>query len=319
MRILIKHPDAAGGGKLIAIWGLGLIGRAIYGALTRNEAFSEEEHVFSWNDAAAQAHAAETIGRSLAEYLAALRAKPWPRVVFIWSAGRAGFTAGSAETDNEMAAFKRVLNLAVALQQRIGGLTVEFHLISSAGGLFEGCKHVADGVLPRPRRPYGQLKLDQEQALLQATPLIPYIYRPASVYGVPGAGMRRSLIPVLLQRGKLRQVIPIIGTPSTLRDYIHVDDLGHYVAAKALNGVDGESRGGLFWMVSGKPASIFEIRGIVEELLRHPLYLAFRFDPDNSCDITFAPQLRLPDFQAMPLRTGISLVNQHWQFHTFSQ
>lgn len=311
MRILYKYSDFEGGEKLIAIWGLGLIGRAIYGALIRAEAFAEEDLAFSWNDVAAQAQSAERISLILERCLLAMQEKQRPRVVFIWSAGRAGFAAGNAETDNEMAAFKRVLNLAETLLQHIDGLTVEFHLISSAGGLFEGCKHVTEGVRPKPRRPYGQLKLDQEQALLRATSLITYIYRPASVYGVPGIGMRSSLIPVLLQRGKLRQVIPIIGTPSTLRDYIHVDDLARYVAAKALNGIDGESRGGLFWIVSGKPASIFEIRCIVESILRHPLYLVFQFDPENSCDITFAPQLRLPDFHAMPLRTGISLVHQY--------
>jgi nucleoside-diphosphate-sugar epimerase len=316
MRILYNDSSAdVSHAKIIALWGVGLIGQAIYDALTSCACLTEEEHAFPWQNEAVQIQCALAITQVLEKRVLAALASGncMPRVVIIWSAGRAGFSATLEDVRNEMNAFSIVLTLAEKLQQRLCGNPVEFHLVSSAGGLFEGCQHVESGDLPKPRRPYGQLKLDQEQALLNARGVMPYIYRVTSVYGIPCQGRRRSLIPVLLHHGILRQVAHIVGTPATLRDYIYVGDLARYIANKVFYGNSTKDGGGLFWMVSGRPASIFEICRIVEEVIRHPLYLAFQFDPENSNDITFAPHLRPVDFEPLALRAGISVVHMHWQ------
>lgn len=315
VRILYSDPTIeVTDPKIMVLWGGGLIGQAIFNELTRYDKLDLEDYPFPWKNNTAQMQSALMISQVIEKrFLAASDKFGGPRLVFVWSAGQAGFSATLDDTRHEMIAFTIVLELAKKLQQQLVDVCVEFHLVSSAGGLFEGRKYIDDGDLPKPRRPYGQLKWDQEQDLLKATEIIPYIYRAASVYGIPCHGRRSSLVSVLLHHGILRQVATIVGTPTTLRDYVYVDDVAKYIATKIVCSDSTNTEGGLFWMVSGKPSSIIEISGMVEDIIRRRLYLSYKFDPENCGDITFAPHIRPTDFDPIMPRIGITLVHRYWQ------
>ena len=297
--------------KVIAIWGLGLIGRAIYKVL-RSFNLTEKEYSFLWQGEKGQILSAELIRQAIHRKVLAVSDPKTPDIVFIWSAGHKGFSATQEDIEMEMTTFNIILGLAEQLRNDLNGIQVEFHLISSAGGLFEGCQYVEEETLPCPCRPYGYLKLEQERALLNTAGLIPYIYRPSSVYGLFRGTERRSLLAVLVYQGLLRQVIQVSGALTTLRDYIHVRDVAQYLAGKVVFSDPARDSSGIFWLISGKPVSIFEAKQLVERVLRHRLYLALQHDPENRRNITFAPSLCPPAFASTALHTGVSLIYQGW-------
>ncbi len=308
-RSRVAHP------RVIALWGLGLIGRAIHEQLRSLGPSLDQELAFPWQGEKAQIEAAEIILPSLLQQVAASRQWGIPSVALIWSAGKIGFAASETETSQEMLSFKVVLHLAQALRDRLPDTRVEFHLMSSAGGLCEASRYVEPGTSLSPCRPYGNYKLDQERALLDADGLLPCIYRPSSVYGPIQGEARRGLIPILIRQGLLRQVVQVFGTLTTLRDYVYVGDVAGYVAEKVADAGQGETTGGVTWLVAGRPFSILEVKHLVERVLRHPLYLALHYDPVNSRDITFSPRLRPATFQPTALDIGIARVYHRWLSH----
>lgn len=112
-------------------------------------------------------------------------------VSIIWSAGVGGFNAPEAQLAEEFEAFRDVVSLANAFNERINEAVVCFHLVSSAGGMFEGIRMVSAADLPEGRRAYAQNKIKQEEfadsALKADTGL--HIYRPSSVYGYKLGGV----------------------------------------------------------------------------------------------------------------------------------
>lgn len=298
---------------IIVLWGNGLIGQAIANGLMQHKSDLYSKTIpFLWHNQTAQQQAMVAIGQFIDKFFSMGNHTDKPRLIFVWSAGQAGFSTTLTETDTEMSVFLFVLGFAKNLQQRQNSW-VEFHLLSSAGGLFEGCHYVDSKTLPSPCRPYGKLKLNQEQELLKVSQLTPYIYRPSSVYGVPKQGGRSSLISVLLHHGILGQVISIVGTQTTLRDYVYVNDIGHYIAQKILFCAALNTTQQLFWMVSSKPSSILEITCMVEKIIRRQLYLTYKIVPDNDCDITFSPHLKPKDFNSSSLEIGIFQVYKQWK------
>ena len=92
--ILLRTTERRGVPDVVAIFGLGLIGRSIVRAFER----STEDRTrlpFSWIDAPRQrAHSARV--EALVE--TTLARNPEARLTWIWSAGRAGFSANELET-----------------------------------------------------------------------------------------------------------------------------------------------------------------------------------------------------------------------------
>ena len=151
------------------------------------------------------------------------------RIDFIWSAGKGGFGMKQSDTLREMNSFSEVVEMAIAMLRENPSCLVRFHMLSSAGGLFEGQRNVNTASLPAPRRPYGSLKLSQEKILDDCNGLIRFIYRPTSVYGFAGLNHRLGLIPTLLWNGSKNKVSTIFGAPETLRDYVWADDIGAFM------------------------------------------------------------------------------------------
>src|SRR5256885_1733395 len=84
--------------------------------------------------------------------------------------------------------------------------------VGLVGGLFEGQRHIERDSVPEPRRPYGELKLRQEQLLASSSaPLVRCVYRLTSVYGHAHTRRRQGLIPTLVVNGLRHRVSTIVG------------------------------------------------------------------------------------------------------------
>jgi nucleoside-diphosphate-sugar epimerase len=224
-------------------------------------------------------------------------------VDLVWAAGTAGFGAGDEQVAAELESFSDVIAVFADRLERTGTTSPAMHLLSSAGGLFEG-RHVAStSDVPEPQRPYGRLKLAQESLVRElGGSMAVHIHRPGSVYTDPRPGRRPGLIGALLQNGLARAPTPIVGALDTLRDYVHAQDVGRYVAHRV---IDGDRMAGVTipFLVSGEPASIHRVIRTVERTVRRKVLIQFR-DAWNAADITFSPSVRAPGFRPMTIGEG---------------
>lgn len=276
----------------IALFGLGLIGSHILKHLLGQGYEPAARLPFDWQDR--RERAAETAaiaGRvtSLIEAGVIRETKDTPVTTdVVWCAGSGGFGMDEAEADQEFSHFQDVVRLATALENGPAAPLVRFHLISSAGGLFEGQRSVELTTPAAPKRCYSRLKLRQENTLRAVNGLMGFIYRPSSVYGLSGAGKRRGLIPTLLMNGSRYQVSTIYGTPDTLRDYVPAQDVGRFIAAMLASSL---SRPETFHLVSGVSRSLADVQKTVEQAINRKLYICYRSDKsNNTADITFSPR-----------------------------
>src|SRR5262249_7810010 len=144
-----------------------------------------------------------------------------------------------------------------------------FHLLSSAGGLFEGQRFVDTSAKPAPRRPYGEAKLAQEERTAKLRPEVATsIYRPSSVYGFSGAGGRAGLVNTLIENTRKHCPSHIFGDSDTVRDYVLASDIGNFIAGRMSLPIE---RSRTFLLASGKPSSTQEILKISEKVMGRPL------------------------------------------------
>ena len=79
------------------------------------------------------------------------------RNTVVWAAGRAGFSASADECESELAAFEDAAKAIGDLVTQRGERGFSLHLVSSAGGLYEGLHRVSTDSPMSPKRPYGIL------------------------------------------------------------------------------------------------------------------------------------------------------------------
>jgi UDP-glucose 4-epimerase len=203
--MLICAPQPAADACLFTLWGSGLIGSAVASGLRARLPCNGEIYPVNWCDRVDQTRQLEVIERRITEVVRIIEAK---RLAFCWCAGRVGFAATEDETQPELDSFRRVLAMFERWTQRHPELSASFHMVSSAGGLFERQRLVTADSEPAPHRPYGWLKWRQEQSLQSvSSPFLKFIYRPTSVYGPFGHNQRRGLVATLIANG-LRQHLP---------------------------------------------------------------------------------------------------------------
>lgn len=286
--------------SIVAIFGAGLTGGAVASRIESVGRACRETLPLDWAQPARQIDQL----RAIEERILAGGGDPGP-VTVLWSAGRAGFGATLGEVGDELAAYRRVLDLAGRIAARSPAAPLTFVLLGSAGGLFEGQSRVDRSSVAAPRRPYGTLKLEQESLLLASpTPMVKKIYRLTSVYGFIRPGQRQGLIPSLIANGLHRRVCHITGQMSTLRDFVWVDDVARFLAAAMLDR-DERSRDSVSTLASAKPSSILEIQRIVESTLRRRLFVSYSNSASNSEDITFSPDLLPPGWSPSDVRSSV--------------
>ena len=233
---------------------------------------------------------------------AGINPSPEIRIDFVWSAGKGGFGMSQNDTLSEMNSFSEVVKMAIDILRENPSCRVRFHMLSSAGGLFEGQRNVNITSQPAPRRPYAILKLAQEKILDDCNGLIRFIYRPTSVYGFAGLNRRLGLIPTLLWNGSKNKVSTIFGAPETLRDYVWAGDIGAFMAGIIASKTSCSS---LFLLASGKPSALFEILNHIEKILNKRLFRHYIKSGDNTEHNTFSMKTHPVGWKPLYLETGI--------------
>lgn len=299
-----QSPDARGCQAAIAIFGVGTIGSAIAASLQEMADLDIRIMPLDWRIPDVFAMNLDSIERLLMDLLAgAMTSIPPEAFHVIWSAGRAGFYSTDEEVARELAMYEEVLRCVERLSARFPEVPCHMVLTSSAGGLFEGQQGVRRETLPVPTRPYGRLKLMQEQLLLNSQAcLARKIYRLSSVYGYIRADQRRGLIPTLIANGLRQRSSQITGHSSTIRDYVWIEDVAEYISRQVLAGSQDDC---VMVLASMKPSSIFEIQRIVEILIGRPLYLCFLPQATNVMPITFDTSAVPSDWRPSELPTNV--------------
>ncbi len=300
--------------QLVVLFGAGLIGSSVCNKINKLGEYSSTLLPFSWNNSAQSRQDANKISLYLSSILASYSTDILSsgKIAFIWTAGKAGFTASETDWHDELANFNTVLSIVKHIAEQFPEPLLLFHLLSSAGGLFEGQRLVHNSTPPKPQRYYGQLKYDQEKALEQLSRRITKtIYRPTSVYGFTGASQRMGLISTLISNGIKNKVSTIFGSLSTLRDYVLNDDIATHIRNNLFIKHTNED---VFFhlLASGKPSSIYEIRCFVEQVLGKKIYLQFHSTPetDNSTDITVNASALPPAWTPISVKNGIRCVHE---------
>jgi len=302
--ILIRRqaPDLTGEGQVVALFGAGLIGSAVARAVMQGGIGSTIALPFSWKDADRR----QDDLVSLKETMIGAMAGSIGHVEVVWTAGRAGFAAGWAEVEAELAAFESVSRLCLLLRDAFPVVRHRFHMMSSAGGIFEGQRFVGEHAVPAPHRPYGHLKLEQEQrASRLPAGIVPFIYRPSSVYGLGTFGGRAGLIATLIKNAKQYSPSHIVGRLDTIRDYVLVDDIGKFVA-RCMNKPAERSKS--FLLASGRPTAMCEVLDIVSRVVGRPLCLKIDTAPSNASHFSYRKSALPDNWIPTDLETGIKQV-----------
>lgn len=287
------------------VFGIGLIGMEIVGALTK-AGYSPFVHEFNWTDRRRQELDASSI---LMKLRSIIHEKPpvtecekEPNINIVWAAGKCGFSSSREELEEEKKSFQIILDLYAHILESGLCRSLKFHLVSSAGGLFESQKLINESSHPSPCRPYGDQKLQLEQLLLGAVDKNScFVYRPSSVYGFINGG-RFGFIATLLKNGLLNKEVNMLGSMNTLRDYVFSRDIGEHIAKRiGSNGTPGS----IEFLASGKPTSILQLKLIVEQVINKKIYICCSSSNANHEDITFDANSLPADWQPTEINLGI--------------
>lgn len=310
-----KVSRGGGAGHGVAIFGLGLVGTGVATWLRSRSGAQAKYLPFDWRPAANRVAQIAQIKRELLS----ICDKGEPdvgKLSIVWAAGAAGFSAKQDTLNDEKCSLGLILDMCASLQATRPDTNVAFHLVSSAGGLFEGQRDVTALSSPKPLRPYAVSKLEQEE-MVKSLPLsiTRRIYRPSSIYGYKHGG-RPGLIVTLVRNSYQRKTTRITGSLDTLRDYIHVSDVARFIGEQVLE--PGHS-GGTYLLACGKPATMRSVIGQVQQLVGHPLYLQFDPAPANAEHNTYRPAALRHLGNTMSLAYGLKLTASEWFSQEFGR
>jgi UDP-glucose 4-epimerase len=309
-RIDLPAPGGVGPAHVALLFGSGILGGAIVRRLSASAAAPPVDLSWPWGDAQDRRGTADAL-------VAALGAERPRWVSLVWAAGRSGMGSTTDDMDRETELFREVLAFGRMLATSTGA-EVHIHLVSSAGGLFDGRTHVGIDSVAEPTRPYGVGKLAQEQALeaaAEGTPALSYhVYRPTTVYGFQ-AGARMGLVPILILNGLAGRSSTIIGRADTIRDYVWTEDVARFIAGRVV-GLAPSERHPLL-LASGRPAPLGEIVWETEHLLGRQLHLRYDPRPSNSANMSFRPSAIPSGLRPIDIRSGIRRVAEAVRSHAF--
>jgi len=285
--------------QTVVLFGAGLIGQAVASRIASKSGAPICNLPFDWSD---NNTSDKQLEQFRARIVSAGKRSARHKVSFVWSAGAGGFGSAKEVFEQEIAVLNRVLSLCESVHCLLPDSETSFHLLSSAGGVFEGQRNVGRAALPLALRPYSDAKLVQE-GLVRALPtaISTHIYRPSSVYGFCPGG-RLGLPLTLIRNGYQLKTTKISGSPSTLRDYVHVSDVGRFIGDRIVRGGSGS---GTHILASGKPTSMNEMIRLVERVIDRHLYLQFDSRPTNAQDNTYLPSALGEFSAAISLPVGI--------------
>ncbi len=283
-------------------FGIGLLGKSIQNNIFQGHFFDTVEssnYRIHWEDN--EAIIRKNITNSFESNKALLN--KCSRVYVIWSAGKIGFSATNEEANLQLVSFKNIVSHLSFLLKNISVKT-KFTLLGSAGGLFEGQISVSSITEPRPIRPYGIMKLNEEE-FLKGNDLFNAIEicRISSVYSVNKSNGRKGLVQVLVENGILNKETHIFGDENTLRDYVLDDDIAKYIVSIIFN---DSTTSEISFLINGKPSSIFEIRKLIEHILNKKLYIVNSTRKANSKNISFNSNISAKNFHSSNYSANIA-------------
>jgi UDP-glucose 4-epimerase len=268
-----KHPH------VIILLGSGLIGGAIANELAQRFDSNTSSVTVHWGKNPSRSF--QELYQKTLEVITTIRngVDKLPIVHVVWAAGLSGFSSSEKETQEEFDNFYKYLSLSSKLAATELDSPLNFHLISSAGGLFEGQRLISRSSDPSPIRPYGYLKLAQENLLSESNDNITgHIYRLSSVYGFIRPQQRRGLISALVENARYGQVTVISGSMYTLRDFVWAPDVARFIVRTIEL---GETLSGPVILASGKPESVENVKRYIESSLKRKVYSRYLYTPTN--------------------------------------
>jgi nucleoside-diphosphate-sugar epimerase len=274
---------------LVAVVGLGLIGRAVAEQLNLQAVSSPQANQFvvDWSESQSLIN----------NFVQAMLSNDANHLELVWCAGKAGFSSKKTEFDHENDFFKKVVT---GLYENIND-QLSVNLISSAGGLYENSGRVTSLEPLSPNRPYAYAKLAQEQ-FLNELGVNHRIYRVSSVYGVGGS--RMGLISVMLQSAINRQPMVIHANQNTLRDYILNTDIARTIVDDVLT----DTEFGIRILASGRATSVDMLLNMVHKIIGvRPVY-SFQASGQNDRDIVFSPKIVYCPSRVTSLEEGIRVM-----------
>lgn len=312
MILAAGRAHASGRHHVIALFGLGLIGSALRRELQQRLTAASDLLPFGWGPATPFAQQAAAIEHAVVRH-ATQRETAGERSHFdcVWCAGVGGFATPANAFETERTGFDAVLDLARRLATRLPDAGHTFHLLSSAGGLFEGRRHISASTPPGPLRPYGRVKLEQE-ALARALPkrIDTQIYRPTSVYGFAPSG-RTGLVAALAADAIRHRTTRIFGNPNTIRDYVFADDIARFIVEAMIY----RPAPATHLLASGKPTSVLEVIRHVEARMQRSLYVQFDTAPSNALNMSVERGSLPPSLRATPLQIGVATTANRVMHH----
>jgi len=292
----------------IVLWGSGAVGHAVRRALLTRGCL---ERIVVANNWAEPVSLQQDVARAHAEAAVAEAAQ----LHHVFAAGSAGFSSDKRHCDVELATWKAILE---GIQEHRSNsprsqLEIHVHLISSAGGLFEGQCNVTNVSKPTPMRAYGHLKYAQERLLLDRFGSAnSHIYRLSSVYDEPHPNRRRSLISNLILNSFAHRVTQVTGNLDTLRDYLPAADAANFIADCVLNiGARDAEEGAPVTLASGRSSTILEVLRLVELSTRRKPLIALA-PAQNAASVSFQPNCLPSRFAPTDLRTQIGVLVRNY-------
>lgn len=292
-------------GRITALFGQGLIGSAIVRRLVFEdhtlkqslkldwETFRVDTPVYNVLKNCLNCAVEQALKCSLDDYF----------INIVWAAGKASFASDEVATRSDLDSFLTLLKLLEEIHQAHPGYPIRFFHFSSAGGLYEGQSCVTPESMPTPIRPYGRMKLNQEEALLSCSiKMRRRIYRPSSVYGTIRPNHRMGLIPTMVLNGLRQTVTSIHGFDTTLRDFVWVDDIARHLCNELSNTITHDT---ITTLHSGRPVSLYEVRSTIENILNKKLFIQFCPVQSNSLNITFSHQGSTENWRTTSLQVAV--------------
>ncbi len=190
----------------------------------------------------------------------------------------------SSTLDDYLVERETVLTPALCLANALASLGTQLVYFSSGGTVYgaPSSHHAAEDDPCEPISFYGRSKLEMETHLrfLQRTRgLRSLIIRPSNPYGPHQAlNGAQGLVSVLFGRIAERCGLEVWGDGSSVRDYIHVDDLVAMTIALIEHGSEGTVNAG-----SGEGHSLLDVVRIVEQVSGQEIPLDFR--PARAVDV----------------------------------
>jgi nucleoside-diphosphate-sugar epimerase len=245
-----------------------------------------------------------TAGESTSAALAGVEALDDGRVTVVWAAGTAGMTTSKQQCEQNLATM--ISAVGAALESAGSGGKSRVHLIGSAGAHATGRPKWAGTNAVEPSDgtrsndvPYVWLKLAEENWVASLVDADSIVHRVSSVYSRPNDPGRSGMIAALIRNAARGEVTTIYGGWSTLRNYVHADDVGDYVARTVRYGGPATTL-----LADRRSYAITELVSLVSRYLRRPVPL--RMAPgSNSEHHSFDPGAISSGFATRPLATAI--------------